>query len=937
MSLRTVGAVALFLILGILSIGLRAQAFIAYATGPDELLIVDTDTGSIRDTVPIAGAPTSIAISRNGRHLFLGHNTSVISHYDLLTGAVRFTGGPSTGGVFPKVVLAPDDSKLYAIETDGPGSPNNRLRVFDPTTLQPLGSVPVGSVPIDVAITPDGTKAYVTNLFDNSVSVVDLATLSVTSILPVSAFRLAMTPDGRSVYVGGALSVTEIDTATDTIGATIDLTVGSQKSGGMQEITVTPDGDHVVVGVQYGSGPPLTYEVLFIDVASHSISRTPLVHDVGALATNPGGTELYVSSIVGGRFSTIDLTSRAVVSTLSIPGEIRAVRALPVIIVPGFLGSELRANQLNGSTRRVWVALGAESLLALDPFGTSRFSIFPGAIFRSGVTDSTVLPRDLPDKYGGLIQALVSSGAYEEGVSLFACPYDWRLSNTQNASVQLSICIDTALDHSSGTVDIVAHSMGGLLARRYVAFGRRDVRKLVTIATPHGGTPDSFNAVVSGDLNLSWRADAALNNSVLAAAVDTLPSSYELMPNSPFVTDTDTGQRLSLSETYSTRFLPQLTHVPAADALRATIALDPEVIHVDRVNIIGTGFSTITELSFSTKSDGTRDWKPINEAGDSRVPVTRAVLPFEADPSIKLRQFYIDGDRFGIGSANVKHDELPNDPSVGELVRRVLLDHPTEDASGNSLVTHVSRLAQPPRGGTLIASSKSPINLLVTDGMGNRTGMDSNGSFYEEIPGSNFVLFENNQALILADGEDYSFDITATGSGTFALVFSDADKNNVNQGGFRFDDVPVMVGDVASVILPAASSHAPLALDQGGDGTVDVVVTEQVVQAVVGDMDTDGDVDQYDVNVVVAARNTSAIQPSDPRDLDGDGAITGLDSRKVVLLCTRPNCATSAPSLQSSCGFGFELALVLPLLFWFRTMRVRRFPQGPLRRFRSQW
>jgi len=26
-------------------------------------------------------------------------------------------------------------------------------------------------------------------------------------------------------------------------------------------------------------------------------------------------------------------------------------------------------------------------------------------------------------------------------------------------------------------------------------------------------------------------------------------------------------------------------------------------------------------------------------------------------------------------------------------------------------------------------------------------------------------------------------------------------------------------------------------------------------------------------------------------DLDGDGVITGLDARKLVLLCTRPRCA----------------------------------------------
>jgi len=59
-----------------------------------------------------------------------------------------------------------------------------------------------------------------------------------------------------------------------------------------------------------------------------------------------------------------------------------------------------------------------------------------------------------------------------------------------------------------------------------------------------------------------------------------------------------------------------------------------------------------------------------------------------------------------------------------------------------------------------------------------------------------------------------------------------------------------------------------------------------------GDLDGDGDVDRDDMNIILAARNSLANGPDDPRDLDGDGRITGLDARKIVPLCTRPRCAT---------------------------------------------
>lgn len=59
-----------------------------------------------------------------------------------------------------------------------------------------------------------------------------------------------------------------------------------------------------------------------------------------------------------------------------------------------------------------------------------------------------------------------------------------------------------------------------------------------------------------------------------------------------------------------------------------------------------------------------------------------------------------------------------------------------------------------------------------------------------------------------------------------------------------------------------------------------------------GDIDLDGDVDNNDLAKITAVLNKPANGPNDLRDLNGDLKIDALDARKLVLLCTRPRCAT---------------------------------------------
>lgn len=126
----------------------------------------------------------------------------------------------------------------------------------------------------------------------------------------------------------------------------------------------------------------------------------------------------------------------------------------PVIIVPGMLGSQ----EKNG----VWV---------IDP---------------------------LLHTYDNLFDTFKANG-YTEGENLFTFPYDWHQSNVLTA-FQLHQKIDEVKTICNcDKVDLVAHSMGGLVSRQYIQsdYYENDVDQLIFLGTPHLGAPKAY---------LTWEA-----------------------------------------------------------------------------------------------------------------------------------------------------------------------------------------------------------------------------------------------------------------------------------------------------------------------------------------------------------------------------------------------------------------------------------------------
>jgi YVTN family beta-propeller protein len=80
------------------------------------------------------------------------------------------------------LLTIPAQAQTFAYVTNR-GS--NSVSVIDTASNTVVATIPVGAFPEGVAITPDGTRAYVTNE-SNTVSVIDTATNTVVATIPVA-------------------------------------------------------------------------------------------------------------------------------------------------------------------------------------------------------------------------------------------------------------------------------------------------------------------------------------------------------------------------------------------------------------------------------------------------------------------------------------------------------------------------------------------------------------------------------------------------------------------------------------------------------------------------------------------------------------------------------------------------------------------------------
>jgi len=271
----------------------------------------------------------------------------------------------------------------------------------------------------------------------------------------------------------------------------------------------------------------------------------------------------------------------------------------PVILIPGLFGSKLRDSETGAE---VWpgrwntVLWSAYRNLALS-FDPETLAVRPDNLEAYALADE-VLGHDIYrpivetlERYGGYVRGVPGTPARAGERRYYVFPYDWRQDNVVHAREleQLIETIRRDSDNPNLRVDIVAHSMGGLIARYYLRYGTVDVlegggnelvtlygtsrvRKLILLGTPNMGSVGSLHAFITGEPVGFGR----IPPEVLA----TMPSGYQLFPH-PLVTwliGTDgRGQDVDLFDGATWRRFGWSIFDPAVDArIRAGRGVDAD-------------------------------------------------------------------------------------------------------------------------------------------------------------------------------------------------------------------------------------------------------------------------------------------------------------------------------------------------------------------------
>ena len=273
------------------------------------------------------------------------------------------------------------------------------------------GTIVGFNVPEGIAIAPDGQYAYVSNWDNNTISVVNLATNTISNTITGflnAPWGIAFTPDGQYAYVteyaGGEIRI--VDTSTNTL-----LPLSSFSSVGLgigpQGISIAPDGQYAYVADFRTANS--VYVVEKISLVTNSVSGTLTGFNAPTdVAIAPDGQYAYVANDGNDTVSIVSTSNGMITNTIALTGTTAtgpAVKFAPsgaFAYLVSFYNTNITV--INTSTNSVYGLIpgfGDAQGIAITPDGRSAYVTDWSNNTASSVTLSAAPPITLTASWSG--------------------------------------------------------------------------------------------------------------------------------------------------------------------------------------------------------------------------------------------------------------------------------------------------------------------------------------------------------------------------------------------------------------------------------------------------------------------------------------------------------------------------------------------------------
>lgn len=290
-------------------------------------------------------------------------------------------------------------------------------------------------------------------------------------------------------------------------------------------------------------------------------------------------------------------------------GDFESVERLPVVVLPGIMGSELM-----GSDGLFWPnisrALRNPERLAIGP--DSDLEV--GGIAKQVVVVPGIIKLEA---YSQLVHYLEDGLGYKSGHDLLQFAYDWRQDNRESAQ-KLKNAIDRWREEVIGKNTkfvILCHSMGALVSRYYLQClgGAANVSKFVSMGGAHFGAPFMIQTLLHGPDLLPL----GVGRKGLHEALCTMPSGYQLVPPYPVAYDRDGN----VIDVYEDDSWVKKEYRPLLHSARDFHRELGSTVSVPTTCIFGYGVKTVTRVVVRKRDP--EGWKKVRfmlkASGDNRV------------------------------------------------------------------------------------------------------------------------------------------------------------------------------------------------------------------------------------------------------------------------------------------------------------------------------